>query len=283
MKVSRVLLLSLSIAAIAGNAQAQTALQREVDALREDVQVLQRQAYRDQSQGIKPASAAEVAVKMGEFDENLRTAIGKIDEIEYKIKTLNERIDLLNKDMDIRIKLLEGKPISANSAEGTTVTMSKYKAPVATDAPKSLVGDSIAKGDDLPAVNTKSVNDLYQAGMEAIKVSNYDEAEQNFESLLKRYPNDKLAGNAQYWLGEVYYGRKDFTKAAAAFGKGITQYKSGAKGADSLLKLGMTMRELGKKDEACTAFTSLPKEFPNAGEELKVKAATQANAMGCKK
>lgn len=282
MKISKILLLSLSTVMIASPVWAQSALEAQVESLREDLQVIQRQMYRDNSAGIKPASAAEVAVKMGEFDENLRTAVGKIDEMEFKIKSLNERIDLLNKDMDIRMKMLEGKPIEGGNASSDVTPMNKYKAPVASEAPKSIVGDAISSGDDLPAVKTATAEELYQQGLEALKISDYPKAEQNFASILKKYPNDKLAGNAQYWQGEVYYGRKDFTKAAVAFAKGLDKYKTGVKGADSLLKLGMSLRELGKKEEACTAFMSMSKEYPSAGEELKIKAASQANALGCK-
>ena len=100
--------------------------------------------------------------------------------------------------------------------------------------------------------------------------------------ILSKFPNDKLAGNAQYWLGEVYYGKKDYQRAAVAFGKGYQNYKSSAKGPDNLLKLGMSMRELGKKEEAFAAFQNLPSEFPQAEESVKTKAAAQAKAAGCK-
>ena len=76
-------------------------------------------------------------------------------------------------------------------------------------------------------------------------------------------------------------GRKDFAKAAVAFAKGYEKYK-GPKGPDSLLKLGMSMRELKKKTEACVAFMSLPTEFPKAEAALLSRAKSEASKLNCK-
>ncbi len=251
-------------------------LQQEIADIKEDLMVLQRQVYRTQSGDRAPG-----VVQMGQYDEMIRQTAGKVDELEYKIKSLEEKINLINKDVDVRLKMIEGKSLNNPGAEAAPIP-EKFAAPVAKDAPKAVVGGSIAKGDDLPPVKTKSAAELYEAGQAALKAGNNAAAEENFNAILKKYPEDKLAGNAQYWLGESYYGRKDFKKAAVAFAKGYEQYKGGAKGADSLLKLGMSMRELGKKDEACVAFVNLPKEFPKAEAVLKEKAQTQAKAIGCK-
>lgn len=118
-------------------------------------------------------------------------------------------------------------------------------------------------------------------GLEALKANDSQKSAQMFNMILEKYPEDKLAGNAQYWLGEVYYKDKDFTRAAVAFGKGYEKYKNGAKGADSLLKLGFTMDQLGRKEEACVALTNLPKEFPNTDKTILDKAAEQAKKLGC--
>ena len=281
MKFNKIVLLALCVM-LSGVAKAQLPLQVEVDQLREDVQVLQRKLYREQQDGITPASAQDVAVKMGQFDQDLRTAVGKIDELEYKIKTLNERIDVMNKDIDVRFKMLEGKPLEGVGLGAQAQETKKFDAPVAEGAPASIVGDAISKGTDLPKVKTLSAEEIYKQGMEALNAGDQDLAAQKFTSVMTKYPEHTLAGNAQYWLGEAYYAKKDYAKAAVAFGKGLEKYKNGNKGADSLLKLGMSMRELGKKEEACTAFKSLPTEFAKADDDIKIKAADFARALECK-
>ena len=263
--------------------QAQSAAMDEIAILREDLKILQRQIYRANNE-VNPSSAADIAVKLGEFDEQIRKTSGRIDELEYKIKSLEDKINLINKDIDVRISMIEGKPIKNQKANNMpeTVPMSSFKPNVAKGAPKSITGEGIDKGEDLAPVKTKSAKELYQDGLNALQNSDYALADQNFNSILKRYPDDALAGNAQYWLGEVYYAKKDWQRAAIAFAKGLEKYKNGPKGADSLLKLGMSMKELKKTAEACQSFTSLKSEFPKAEASILNKAAAEAKKLGCK-
>lgn len=286
MRYSGIMVVSLAFMLFSSNVRAQQfgALEAEVEALREDVTVLQREAYRAKNDNaLAPGSSADAAIKIGDLDENVRQLNGRIDELDYKIKTLDERLTMINRDIDVRIKMLEGAPLSSAVAGGTGVSAPKEKfgVPVAKDAPKSIVGDKVA-ADDLPDIKTKSAAELYQSGLDALKTNNYTDAERYFDSVLRRFPKDKLAANAQYWLGEVYYGRKEYKQAAKAFGDGLKNYKDGAKGADSLLKLGMTFAMMDDAKSACTAFTSLKSEFPKASEEIKIRAAQEASKLSCK-
>ena len=102
---------------------------------------------------------------------------------------------------------------------------------------------------------------LYQQGYGALLQKDYAGAEGAFRELVNAYPNDPLAGNAQYWIGETYYVRGQYKNAADAFLKGYKKYKSSEKAPDTLLKLGMALAELGQKDAACSTFNEL--EAPN--------------------
>ena len=269
------LILSLWLAAPQVQAAGGYAYQTDVDNLREDLEVLQRQMYREQS-NVPAGKSSDILVRMSDFEEQMRNMNGKIEELEYKIKTLNDRLDMVNKDVDVRIKMIEGKPI--NGGAGTKAKTAKFDAPKAENAPKSLVGDSI-KGGDLAPVEGQDVNKIYQEGLEAFNAGNTAKAEQNFNLILDRFSTDKLAANAQYWLGEVYYSQKNYAKAAVAFGKGYEKYKDGAKGAESLYKLGMSMNQLNKKTEACTALTNVAEEFPKADKSLLAKAKAEADKL----
>lgn len=97
---------------------------------------------------VPAGKSSDILVRMSDFEEQMRNMNGKIEELEYKIKTLNDRLDMVNKDVDVRIKMIEGKPI--NGGAGTKAKTAKFDAPKAENAPKSLVGDSI-KGGDLAA------------------------------------------------------------------------------------------------------------------------------------
>ena len=273
-------------------AQTVKSLSRDVEALREDLEVLQRQAYRQQNSGnVAGASSGNVQQRLSQLEETVREVSGRMDELEHKFKQVDERFKLLNQDIDVRFKLLEGKPIKGNGI-GTESKGKRYEAPTAKNAPKSVVGEAVT-GEDLAPIELpkkekakedkkRSAQEIYQSGMDAFNAKKYDAAEQDFNLILKDYPKDKLAGNAQYWLGEVYFSREEFAKAAVAFGKGYKNYKDGNKGADSMYKLGVSMQKLDKKAEACAAYQSLPSEFPKAEKALLDKAKKAAQTLKCK-
>lgn len=289
-------LLSVCLLSFSANAQEVIGLQEQIDALKDEMMILNRKVYRDNNDvqfSSKPSSSAEV--EMTQYSEIIRSLNGKIDELEHKITQLESKIDTINNDMNVRFNLLEGKGVPA--AQGSISTPKKFDTAVANGAPKSITGDAITTGNlqnltpakkaepvTAPAetqMATADVNTLYTNGLEALKNRNSALAEQNFKLILDKYSSDKLAGNAQYWLGEVYYNDKVFDKAAVAFGRGYEKYKNGAKGPDCLLKLGLSMAQLGKKNEACLAFVNLPNEFPQASGEIKNKAAQEAKKYNC--
>ena len=269
-------------AAFTASAQELIGVQEQIDALKEEMIILQRKVYRENNEAPALTAAGQAEVRLGEYDQMIRSINGKIDEMEHQIAQLNEKLDNINKDTDIRFRLLEGKPIPA--AEGNDPLTKKFDTAVAKDAPKAIVGEAVTSNELenlTPQAKELSVQEIYTQGLEALKAGKSAEAEQNFNLILEKHSSDKLAGNAQYWLGEVYYNDKDFTKAAVAFGRGYERYKNSTKGPDCLLKLGLSMAQLGKKNEACLAFTNLPNEFPNVGKSILDKAAKEAQKLGC--
>ena len=109
----------------------------------------------------------------------------------------------------------------------------------------------------------------------------YVNAETAFSGFLGKFPKDKLAGNAQYWLGESHYVRGQYREAADSFLKGYSNYQRGPKAPDSLLKLAMSLARLGQKEQSCSAFTQLDSAFPQASAQLKKRSAAERQRAGC--
>jgi len=122
---------------------------------------------------------------------------------------------------------------------------------------------------------------LYQQGYGALLQKDYAGAEGAFSQLVATFPNNPLAGNAQYWIGETYYARGQYKNAADAFLKGYKAYKSGEKAPDALLKLGMALAQLGQKDAACSTFNELKTKFPAAPEPVRDDAKAERKKAGC--
>jgi tol-pal system protein YbgF len=121
---------------------------------------------------------------------------------------------------------------------------------------------------------------LYKQTHEQLLRRQFDTAEVGFKQFLKTYPDHELAGNAQYWLGETFYARRQYKLAAEAFLKGYQDYSKGAKAADSLVKLGMTLNRLGQQKQACAALVEAERRYPKAQEVRKI-AAQERSRNGC--
>ncbi len=122
---------------------------------------------------------------------------------------------------------------------------------------------------------------IYDEAYKYLLVQDYGAAETAFKTFLRGHPNDALAGNAQYWLGESFYVRGQYKNAAGAFLKGYTVYAKNVKAPDSLLKLAMSLKRLGQKQAACDTFSELGKRFPRAPSHIKQRARSESRRSGC--
>jgi tol-pal system protein YbgF len=132
-----------------------------------------------------------------------------------------------------------------------------------------------------PAEPDMSPKQLYETAYGYLLQRDYGAAEAAFDEFLRRHPNDPLAGNAQYWLGESLYVRGQYRAAAGAFLKGYQTYGRSAKAPENLLKLAMSLQRLGQKDAACSSYNELAAKFPSAPGHVKTTAQTERQRAGC--
>lgn len=121
----------------------------------------------------------------------------------------------------------------------------------------------------------------YQQAMNLLHQYDFNGAETALRGFLDRYPDDKLAGNAQYWLGETYYARKQYAEAARVFSDAYTQDKQGSKATHSLLKLAMSLDQVGQGDASCVAYLELISKHPDAEPRILDRAKAARKSLGC--
>jgi tol-pal system protein YbgF len=126
-----------------------------------------------------------------------------------------------------------------------------------------------------------SSSEQYNLAFGLLKQADYPAAEEALKRFIARYPNDPLAGSAQYWLGETYYARGRYAEAASAFAEGYKNYPKGAKAPDDLLKLAMSLARANQKQNACIAFSQLDRDFPNPASAIRERAMAEKKRLGC--
>ncbi len=328
LSVLALLALGTGLRAQQGNSDVRPLLDR-LDRLERDVNLLQRQVYRGNS-GSAPApvpsagtgdSALNAELRMGRLEDQMRTLTGQIEESNYKIDQIRQRLDTLQSDMELRLSHLEhggntasaGAPSSPAAVPDASTQQSQVTQrppPVApsdnssadqtqlASPPRTLGLLQVPPGQNAapvvanPAIDTRAASNAgpaadatpqeqYNFAFGLLRQSRYDEAAQALKTFVQRNSKDPLAGNAQYWLGETYYVRKDYTNAAATFAEGYEKYPKNVKAPDSLLKLGMSLSNLGQKDNACRAFGRLDRDYPQMAGEIKDRAGAEKKRLGC--
>jgi tol-pal system protein YbgF len=254
-------------------------------------------------------SAFNAEIRFGQVDDQIRSLTGQIEEINYNLDQLKRRLDKLVNDVDQRLSALEhGGAQTAAAGEAAAAPSVPPPAPTGVLRPPrgqptpppgaganpsepasasgvlgSLPANPPAAAQQAAAGNLPSgtAQEQYNYAFGLLRQTDYPAAEQALRAFIQRYPNDPLAANAQYWLGETYYVRKDYNGAAAAFAEGYQKYPKGGKAPDSLLKLGMALGNLGQKADACRAFARLDRDFPSAPANIKERASSEKQRLSC--
>jgi tol-pal system protein YbgF len=138
-----------------------------------------------------------------------------------------------------------------------------------------------APASETAALTGGTPRDQYMQAFGLLRQGKYDQASAQLRLFLEQNPNDKLASNARYWLGETYYVRGSFVEAAETFLEGYQADPQGPKAPDALLKLGMSLSSLEKKSEACAAFQKLRADYPEAPAGLKSTLQREWQKNGC--
>ena len=109
----------------------------------------------------------------------------------------------------------------------------------------------------------ESPTKLYNDSLALIRSDKIDIAIPLLRQYLEIYPRTELADNAQYWLGECYYKKKDFKNAIDEFKKVLNNYPSGNKTPAALLKLGYSYYELRQTTKALESLQRIINQYPN--------------------
>lgn len=256
--------------------------------------------------------AARVEVRLQQLETVLRDLTGKIEEVQFKTQQNSDRIDRLVRDVDFRLQALEKGGVKPGASVGDASSQSP-SASAGASGDTSTTGQKqgvlgILKGADAqalesgntgaPAAASEGTNvasaassdqllpdgtpeEQYKHAFEYLQKQDFDNAEKALKLFLEKNPKSPLAGNAMYWLGETYYVRKDFANAAKTFAAGYTDYQGSSKTPDNLLKLGLSLARMDRKQDACVTLDQLKADFPNASANIKRRAETERNRLGC--
>ncbi len=193
----------------------------------------------------------------------------QVGELEARVKRLEQQLAAPSGNIPPPVVSTPAAPAAAQSAPAASPPV-KPTPPAVPAATTTAPATST-----LSAAEQNAIRKAYDSGITAYRAGDYQGAIAAFDGIVKRFPRDPLAANAQYWIGDAWFNLRDFKAAAAAQQVLIANYPDNPKVPDSLLNLGSAYAAQGDNPSARKTFEDLIARFPHtdAAEKAKVRLA----------
>jgi len=221
---------------------------------------------------------AYVDDRLNQLQQSLTMLTGQLEQLQYSNQQLHQQMEKMQADYEYRLDTLEkGKGGGGGAPPRPSPT------PIPTTPQQNLAppGQTAAAPPPAAAGNAAGADQMYNDAFKLLQDGDYAGAERGFKAFVQRHPQHVLAGNAEYWLGETYYARRDYQSAATTFAEGYKLYKTSPKGPDNLLKLGVTLSAMGRKPDACAIFVRFNQDYPKATDLQKRRVDQERQRNGC--
>ena len=244
-------------------------------------------------------------LKLSEIENQFQELTNKFEEINFKLDKLSNRLSKVQADNQIRFQDIEmalnsgaiiDNDIKKFSEENTlpgsstpqdlgsvsykdTATKETTQKIESVETTASIVTETFQAEDKI--LPNETPDKQYEFATSFLKVGDYPTAERAFREFVLSNPDHRLAGNAQYWYAETFRIRQLYTDAAAAYLEGYQKYPKGEKAPVNLLKLGVSMVQIGEKDQGCKMINGVEKQYPKANQSVIQKAKYESQKFEC--
>ena len=263
-------------------------------------------------------------LKLSEIETQFQELTNKFEEINFKLDKLSNKFSKVQQNNQLRFEQIEqtsivsknnnsltSLPKSEQTFTNQTLTnevITQKKILPGSSEPQSLGEVSykdMTTSDDKQVIETveqtetiisevfnteekllpnASPKEQYQFARNFLKVGDYTSAEKAFREFVLTNPDNELSGSAQYWYAETYRIRQMYTDAATAYLEGYQNYPKSKIAPENLLKLGVSLVQMGEKDQGCLMIAGVKKQYPDATQSVLQKAKYyEEKEFECKK
>lgn len=286
------------------------AISDQIQVITKDIKTLEKAVYQkaditnstklniNQSDGLNEDVMTKHLLKLNEIENQFRQLTNKFEEVNFKLDKLSTRVTKIQSDAQLRFSDLENgisttskktnsalpgstKPQDFGASPGyETSNLPKEQSINSVETAQTVITEEPEKRKSL--LPNKPTEEQYEFAVSFMKIGDYETAEFALREFIDKNKDHDLAGSAQYWYGETFRIRQLYSDAATAYLDGYQNYPKSKKAPDNLLKLGMTMVQLGEKDQGCKMISGLKKEYPKASKSVLQKAQYEQKKFKCK-
>ena len=286
------------------------AISDQIQVITKDLKTLEKAVYEKsdivsstnlnsiKSDGLNEDIMTKHLLKLNVIEDQFRELTNKFEEVNFKLDKLSTRVTKIQSDSQLRFSDLENgtntiskkkkvslpgsaKPQDFGAAPGYEVTnLPKEQSINSIESAQTVITEEAEKKTSL--LPNKPAEEQYEFAVSFMKIGDYETAEFALKEFIEKNKDNDLAGSAQYWYGETFRIRQLYSDAATAYLDGYQNYPKSKKAPDNLLKLGITMVQLGEKDQGCKMISGLKKEYPKASKSVLQKAQYEQKKFKCK-
>ena len=246
-------------------------------------------------------------LKLSGIESQFQDLTNKFEEINFKLDKLSNRLSKIQSDNQLRFQQIEENSVIASETKKLVSSNKKDKLLPGSSKPQDLGSVSYKETetenttqqtqsiDTASAIVTEIFNSeerilpegkpekQYEFATSFLKVGDYTTAEKAFREFVLNNSEHELAGSAQYWYAETFRIRQLYTDAATAYLEGYQKYPKSNKAPINLLKLGVSLVQIGEKDQGCLMIVGVEKQYPKAKKSVLQKAKYEEKKFECKK
>ena len=288
-----------------------------LDQIQKDIKTLEKAVYLESSgagvdvSSLSNSNSEDVLtrhlLKLSEIENQFQQLTNRFEEINFKLDKLSNRLSKVQSDNQVRFQDLENSLMSEDGVKITkkvddnekdkilpgssqpqelgsisykdTNTNETSQQTQSIDTTATIVTETFQSEEKI--LPNESPEKQYEFATSFLKVGDYTTAERAFREFVQTNPEHDLAGNAQYWYAETFRIRQLYTDAASAYLEGYQKYPKGEKAPVNLLKLGVSMVQIGEKDQGCKMINGVEKQYPNANQSVIQKAKYESQKFEC--
>ena len=288
-----------------------------LELIQKDLKTLERAVYSGSTNSNSQKSTNENSedvltrhlLKLSDVEKQFQELTNKFEEINFKLDKLSNRLSKVQADNQIRFQDMEsalssgevGKKLTSIPKEQADKTLPgssqpqdlgsiSYKDTESGETTQQI--QSVETTSSIVTENFESEKNIlpdtspekqYEFATSFLKVGDYSTAERAFREFVINNSEHKLAGNAQYWYAETFRIRQLYTDAATAYLEGYQKYPKGDKAPINLLKLGVSMVQIGEKEQGCKMIVGVEEQYPKANQSVLQKAKYESKKFECSK
>ena len=241
-------------------------------------------------------------LKLSEIEGQFKELTNKFESINFNLDKLSSRLSKVQADNQMRFQQLEdSKELVSKPKESENKTLPGSSEPQdlgsisykdtatnettqqtqSVDTTSTVVSEVVQTEEKI--LPNETPEKQYEFATSFLKVGDYNTAERAFREFVITNSNHELAGSAQYWYAETFRIRQLYTDAASAYLEGYQKYPKSNKAPINLLKLGVSLVQIGEKDQGCLMISGVKEQYPQANQSVLQKAKYEEKKFECKK